>query len=325
MNEGSNSRAYSFNIYLEPGIILYKRKYKKIHSILADALPFALIIFFIFKYISKLFKFTEGNRIIIELLFENLKEKPILFEENKLKIGKNNYIGRLSYNNIFIREEISPKIKKKVKISDDHLGNYKYYENSPSFIINKKKNKNRNLSVSNIHNNLKPNKIISQNKKNILNINDNSNQYLIFSESKKNKDFIFNNEEKIIKNKIHKGYFSDKHIVPKKRNLIKGKLFPYKYYLCSVFIKNLDISKRNYFFSARFAKVYTFLCQLFDVTTYLTLQREFRILKNSLSEKNIKLIENFNKINVDSKNFLKDISNCIGEQKLHILAQGAKK
>ena len=82
MNEGSNSRAYSFNIYLEPGIILYKRKYKKIHSILADALPIALIIFCIFKYISKLFKFAEGNKIIIELLFENLKEKPIIFEEN---------------------------------------------------------------------------------------------------------------------------------------------------------------------------------------------------------------------------------------------------
>ena len=114
------------------------------------------------------------------------------------------------------------------------------------------------------------------------------------------------------KNKIHKNYFSDKYIVPKKANIIKGKLFPYKYYLCSVFIKNLDISKRNYFFSARFAKVYTFLCQLFDVTTYLRLQREFNI------------IENCNKINVNSKNFLDDISYCIGKQKLHLLAQGAK-
>jgi hypothetical protein len=78
-------------------------------------------------------------------------------------------------------------------------------------------------------------------------------------------------------------------------------------------------------FSSRFAKVYTFLCQLFDVTTYISLQREFSLLKNTLSEKNIKLIENYNKINVNSKNFLKDISYCIGEQKLNILAQGVKK
>ena len=49
------------------------------------------------------------------------------------------------------------------------------------------------------------------------------------------------------------------------------------------------------------------------------------MLKNSLSENKIKLIENNDKINVNSKNFLKDISYCIGEQKLHILAQNVKK
>ena len=31
-------------------------------------------------------------------------------------MGKINNIGRLSYNNIFSREEISPKIKKKQKL-----------------------------------------------------------------------------------------------------------------------------------------------------------------------------------------------------------------
>ena len=117
---------------------------------------------------------------------------------------------------------------------------------------------------------------------------------------------------------MHKHYLSDKMILPTKISLIKGKLFPYKYYLYSVFIKNLDISKNNLFISSRFAKVYTFLCQLFDVTTYLRLQREFNVLKNSLSENKKKLIENHHKINVNSKNFLKDISDCIGEQKLHI-------
>lgn len=83
-------------------------------------------------------------------------------------------------------------------------------------------------------------------------------------------------------------YLSEKHIMKNNNIVIRGKLFPYKYYLCSVFIKNLDISKYNLFVSARFAKVYTFICQLFDVTTYLKLQREFNVLKNSLSENKIK-------------------------------------
>jgi hypothetical protein len=162
-----------------------------------------------------------------------------------------------------------------------------------------------------------------QNKKTNA-INDMSNQNLIYSESNKRKDFNLL-DDKNNKIKMHKVYLSDKMILPKNINFVKGKLFPYKYYLFSVFIKNLNISKGNFFFSSRFVKVYAFLCQLFDVTTYLTLQREFSVLKNIISEKNQKLIENYNKINVNSKNFLKDISYCIGEKKLNILAQGVRK
>jgi hypothetical protein len=212
------------------------------------------------------------------------------------------------------------KNKKKPKVSVDYLVNNKHDEIRSSFIINKKRN--TNISMNNL--NLK-NKLFSQNKKNNNNsiFNDYSNQNLIFNESYKKKDFILNEDKN--KNKNYKTYASDKKVISNNKNSINGKLFPYKYYLCSVFIKSINISKCNFFFSARFAKVYTFLCQLFDVTTYISLQREFSALKSNLSEKNIKLIENYNKINVNSKNFLKEISYCIGEQKLNILAQGIKK
>ena len=334
MNEGINSRIYTLNIYLEPAILHYKRYYKKIYSILAEEIPIAYTIFFIFKYISKLFKFSEGNKKIIELLFENLKETPKNhFEEKIYKLKMRNitnkitYKGRLSFNsfnNAMNKEEISLKSKKKTKISLDNITNHKnYYEKAPSSNNINKKIK-PHLSLSNIHNLKASNKFLMQSKKNYININDMSNQNLIFNESNKKKEINIS-DDKNIRNKMHKHYLSDKMILPTKISLIKGKLFPYKYYLFSVFIKNLNISKGNFFFSSRFAKVYAFLCQLFDVTTYLTLQREFSILKNSLSEKNIKLIENFNKINVNSKNFLKDISYCIGEKKLNILAQGIKK
>ena len=326
MNEGNNSIAYSLNIYLEPGIIHYKRYYKKLNSILADILPISYIIFFVFKYISKLFKFTEGNRKIIELLFENLKEKPKKhFEDNyyKLKMRNATTKGRLSFNsfnNVMNKEEISLKNKKKTKISFDTI-NHKSYDKTPSINLNKRIKPH--LSLSNIHNLKASNKFLMQNKKTNA-INDMSNQNLIYSESNKRKDCNLL-DDKNNKIKMHKVYLSDKMILPKNINFVKGKLFPYKYYLFSVFIKNLNISKGNFFFSSRFAKVYAFLCQLFDVTTYLTLQREFSVLKNIISEKNQKLIENYNKINVNSKNFLKDISYCIGEKKLNILAQGVRK
>ena len=313
----SNSKIYSISIYLESDINHYIRYYKKLNIILAEAIPVALIIFFVFKHISKLFKFAERNKKIIELLFENLNEKPKQIRE-KIK-PKNisddhlHYKGRLSYkNNLFFKDD--SKNKKKSKVSVDYVVNNKHDEMRSSIIINKKRS--TNISLNNL--NLK-NKLFFQNKKNNNNnINDFSNQNLIFNESCKRKDFILNEDKN--KNKSHKTLASEKKVITNNKSSINGKLFPYKYYLCSVFIKNINISKGNFFFSARFAKVYTFLCQLFDVTTYISLQREFSVLKNNLSEKNIKLIENYNKINVNSKNFLNEISYCIGEHKFNILA-----
>ena len=110
-------------------------------------------------------------------------------------------------------------------------------------------------------------------------------------------------------------------------NFIKQKLFPYRYYLCSIFIKNLS-PKENIFFSSRFAKIYSFLCQLFDITTYLLLQREFNALKkiyNEKNEKSVNLIDRNKKININSKSFIKKINDCIEEQDLYILAQDDNK
>ena len=134
--------------------------------------------------------------------------------------------------------------------------------------------------------------------------------------------YDFNSKENNLKIKDIK---DDKDDKTEKKNFIKQKLFPYKYYLCSIFIKNLDASKHNCLFSSRFTKIYAFLCQLFDITTYLLLHREFNALKTIFNEKNINLIEKNNKININSKSFIKNINECIEEQKFHILAQGMKK
>ena len=141
-----------------------------------------------------------------------------------------------------------------------------------------------------------------------MNNNNTSNQYLITQE--KNNIIKYQN--------MNKSNETIKH----KKEFIKEKLFPYKYYLCSVFIRNLDISKKQYIISSRFAKIYIFLFQLIDITTYLSLLREFNALKSIFNDKSLNIIEKNKKININSSTFLKDISHCIGEQKFHILAQG---
>ena len=336
INEGSNSRAYSFNIYLEPGIIHYKRYYKKIYTIISDFFPIAYIIFVIIKKISKLFKNVETNRRMIELLFENLKEKPNIFENNLQKLtNKNNnksFIGKID-NGKYNLNNLNNKGINQIKKSRIGLGQFNdktgilHYS---SLVLKKNDFYNNNKSLNNLSSNRKSsnkkkssNKLSSHSKKNAnskfyekhkkTTVNNTSDQNLIYY------DYDFNNN-----NLDHLKIFK-KHMKPISNNIfIKQKLFPYRYYLCSIFIKNLS-PKENIFFSSRFAKIYEFLCQLFDITTYLLLQREFNALKKIYNEKNVNLIDRNKKININSTSFIKKINDCIEEQEFYILAQGDNK
>jgi hypothetical protein len=57
----------------------------------------------------------------------------------------------------------------------------------------------------------------------------------------------------------------------------------------------------------------------------LSFQREFNALKKIFNENSINLIEKTQKININSNSFLKEITDCIGEHKFYILAQGINK
>ena len=329
LNEGSNSRAYSFNLYLEPGIIHYKRYYKKIYIIFSDFYPIAYIFYLAMKNISKIFKKAENNKKMIELLFENLKEKPNVFEKNIQKLRIKNYnsinnIGRLSFKSYLKkREEI---IKQNNNGNNENFINEKNsafaQKNSPDNRHSRKFNifhstlmLNKNSNCNNSIQNNRSSKDFNDNQK-ISMVNNASNQNLMSIDAA----YISNINLEKTKNKNSK--FTSESIKPQKV-YIKGKLFPYKYYLFSVFIKNLNTSKEHFLFNQRFAKIYTFLCQLFDITTYLSLQREFIALKNTIfDEKSINIIEKTKKININNNNFMKEINNCIEDNKLYILAQG---
>jgi hypothetical protein len=142
MNEWSSSKAYSFNIYLEPGIIQYKRKYKKLYIIFSDFFPFAYIIFIIMKNISKFFKKVESNKKMIELLFENLKEKQNNFEEKLQKLKMKNHFHEFRYsskkfsskNFNFMRKEKSKSSADFQQLSCFHKNNS--YKNMNEHFLN---------------------------------------------------------------------------------------------------------------------------------------------------------------------------------------------
>ena len=117
ISEGSTSRFYSLNIYLNPGIIYYERKYKKLTKIFSEGIPIMYIVFLIFKNIVIVFKLTEENKMLIELLFENLKKKTNNFEKNVNKIKQGNNFEK-SRSSIIINQNISNNIESKLNIND---------------------------------------------------------------------------------------------------------------------------------------------------------------------------------------------------------------
>ena len=318
MNEGSTSRAYSFNLYLEPGIIHYKRQYKKIYTIYSDFISISYFIFVVMKNLAKLFKKVESNKKLMELLFENLKEKPNIFKENlkRLNIKNNNlkfktkYNGKrnsvISINNIKLNDNEKERKSMDIRQISSNLNVL-----NSSIFLNEDKLQNNNNSGKN-SSSKSNSKCYHQNKKNIAIINNNniSNINLLQSSyiTKGNINLGKNDKFNRVATNFNKSY-------------IKKELFPFKYYLYSIFIINLNKQKENCLFSSRFLKAYTFLCQLFDISTYLSLQREFNSLKQIINKKSVNLIENNRKININSYNFMKEISECLGENKFYILAQ----
>ena len=87
-------------------------------------------------------------------------------------------------------------------------------------------------------------------------------------------------------------------------------------------MKNIDVSKNSIFFTKKFLVVYNFICQLFDISSYLILQKEFQIMKNTIMMgKYREIFENRQKINVNDHSFNSDIKECLDTHKFSILGK----
>ena len=84
-------------------------------------------------------------------------------------------------------------------------------------------------------------------------------------------------------------------------------LFPYKYYLCSIFIKSKFTSSKPFFFTKKFISVYNYICQLLDISSYLLMQKEFELMKSNYyfdkSEKNKISRKNYSLFDINNKKF----------------------
>ena len=278
---------YSLNIYLDRNVIYYQRSYKKLYNILSDSFPLFFVLFFIFEKFSYIFKLIEDKKVLFELLFENSAEKPGKIVEFKSKISpKKSQIDEnrsISHNNILL-----DKNSNNYSINNVNEGNV----NNICIILNKNNiQKEINNKIITPLNKMKNHSLFKDNIP-ISPIN-------IFSQTPKpGIYFKYNSCSKF-------------HLKIKKQNIkmIKYKrtiLFPYKYYLLSIFCKNMmkiSIEKikynKNY---KKFLNINVYIGKFLDITTYVYLHKEFRVLKEKIfNKKNINLLGDDQKININDQ------------------------
>ena len=357
MNEGSSSRLYSFNIYLNSDIICYNRSYKKVMIIIAESLPIMNVIFVILGGLDKLFKISSGNRKLTELLFVNIKEKSKKFNEDQYNNRFNNIYKNTNYtknlnlskkrNSIFKRNESNSFLQ---NINNPIINNINNKNNNisendvSSSLFNYKKHdslmKNNYIKIDNEKqsNNSKINELIKyqRNSKNITenysNIisNDSFNKTINNISINIRNNLDYENSKKVSpRNILNSKYMNkkskrDEKKKKKEKYFVKQELFSYKYYILSIFIKNINYknNQKSICFPKKFLNVYNFICQILDISSYLKLQKEFQTIKNTLMKGKYRdIIENNQKINVNDRTFNIDMKECLDDHKLSILGK----
>ena len=355
MREGSSSRFYSFNIYLKSEVVYYHRKYKKILLIIADGLPVVGVLFTCFKLIAKIFKVSAGNQKLTELLFENLQESKtkisngkvniLKLKNKKIKVKKNNSIKKNdnnTNNNIIIGNTTNNNVNdylndySSIQLNNNDQGlqtiedrKYSFGNKNNKYKIIKRRNDGKSdhnrimLTKSVINNNYNLNYGHTKFNNNNINININNNigEFPHYKEEYIKKRNSLQERRNIEITKIYSNSYNYSKLNSKKY-YVQKKLFPYKYYLCSIFIKNIDLRKKPFFFTKKFISVYNFVCQLFDISSYLIMQREFQIMKSTIMiGKYRDILENGTKINVNDHSFNNDMKECLDSHKFSILGR----
>jgi hypothetical protein len=233
------------------------------------------------------------------------KQANINNKNNAIK--NNSYISENDGSSSIFHLNHQQSIKKINLIKNDNEKISINSKNAANKIIARNSN-NLLENYSNIISNESFNKTINNININIRNSPD--NEY-----SKKNRS---NNRQQNNKFSIKKDKKNSKEKI-----YVMQKLFPFKYYFYSIFIKNISFkNNKSYFFPKKFLSVYNFICQILDISSYLILQKEFQTIKSTLMKGKYRdLIENRQKINVNDQTFNIDMKECLDDHKLSILGK----
>ena len=264
----STSKIYTLNIYFDLGIVYYTRKYKKLYEILGEVFPIISTVWTIFAFFSRIInEIKMAKKLNEHIISYDLKERKNLNENKRNK--KSLKIFKLFHdntaNNIINLKNIS-------SINND-IGKNNNNKTSKGTKFLKYKNMSINQERSNkiipfLNNTLEDSSKIFCNQNNI-NININPQR------PRKN----FRRSNTIIMNP--KG---EKIDLSKKKEK-----FPLKYYFFGFLYNKIDIHKNKgyklYCLSDKFNRSFSFFRHLIDITSYLSIYKDYELFKKIICDK----------------------------------------
>ena len=103
-------------------------------------------------------------------------------------------------------------------------------------------------------------------------------------------------------------------------NLYKEKLFPIYYYFLDFIFDRLIQPKKFMNISEKYLIVYNFMNQLYDISTYLLLYKQFQLLKISLDREKRQIINEHVKININNDEFMNHLDNDLRSRKFPVFS-----
>ena len=268
LKKGSNSRLYSLNIYLNQGITYYTRTYKKLYEILSEIFPLIRTIISFFSFLSDTMNELNSSKKLNEFIIGIDKKKKKLKNKGSIKI----------------LQDLNP---------------FKSSNKNNNLIFRKTNGNSFKLEELN-HRSVLLNNIDDSSKLYCLQINNNGNKKETKSSKKKStSNTLMMTLKKNFNNNSHTIIDINKNKINNFDNIEKIK-FPLTYYLLGFFLIKIKSRKfKNSCISEKFSKSFTFYSRLIDISTFITLYKQFEQFK--------KIVSNNLRINEDDINKKEDL------------------
>ena len=243
--KGSNSRLYSLKIYLNLGMTFYTRKYKKLYEMLSDIFPLIRAITTFFSFLAEIINELYSTKKLNEFIIGIDKKKKDLRKNKKSKILLN--LNTLNNSNN-LSKNINGKNNKLEEKNNKNQFSKILEDSSKLFCI-----------PSSNYKQIVPGKKISTNSMG-LNLKKGFNINYSPKSNNRNKIHYFDNFEKI--------------------------KFPLLYYFFGIFLIKLKSRKfKSIYISEKFSKSFIFYTRLIDISSYVSLYRQFELFKRNVTNK----------------------------------------